>query len=96
MSGLYSALHDFQCNQQHCLSFKKDQIVEVRVSVADLLQDLGRFDHTFNFTHIEQVKRIVVPQRVVIPRYKFRSPSLAYIVLLYKSNSVDIVLNWKL
>ena len=52
--------------------------------------------HTFSFTHIEQVKRIVVLQLVVIPRYKFRSPSLAYIVLLYKSNSVDIVLNWKL
>ena len=28
-SGLYAALHDFDCNQQHVLTFKKGQIVEV-------------------------------------------------------------------
>ncbi|XP_063684924.1 NCK-interacting protein with SH3 domain-like isoform X2 [Bolinopsis microptera] len=42
MSGLYSALHDFQCNQQHCLSFKKDQIVEVTKASSSANWHRGR------------------------------------------------------
>lgn len=71
MSGLYSALHDFQCDQQHVLNFKKDQIVEVTKASSSANWHRGRINGKAGFlpangylqkVDLESCPRVVVRQ----------------------------------